>query len=195
VHFGNKDWKAQADGLYEATDGSNHLVFQTGPDGQVYAATDGPTYELMPTVETLPVNLAALGFVILAALSALAVPLTALVRQLRRRPAPSAAWRLARTMTATSLGVAVLFLVLLFVEVMGDTSAFLYAVPTGFALLLVLPIVVILAAGAGLMFTVRGWRAPTVRLTSRIHQVTLLIAVCAFVGFCGLWNLLGWQYS
>jgi CubicO group peptidase (beta-lactamase class C family) len=195
VHFGNKDWKAQDDGLYVATDGSNHLVFQTGPDGQVYAATDGPTYELMPTEETLPVNLAVLGFIILAALSALAVPLAALVRRLRRRPAPPAAWRLARTTTAAALGLAALFLVLLFVEVMGDTSAFLYAVPTGFALLLALPILVILAAGAGLVFTVRGWRAAAGRLTARIHQLTLLVAICAFVGFCGLWNLLGWQYA
>jgi len=195
VHFANKDWTATAGGVYEATDGSNHLVFLAAPDGRVYAATDGPTYELMPAAETLPVNLGVVGFVVLVALSALAVPVAALVRRLRRRPPPPTAWRIARATTAGALGLAVLFLALLLVQLVGDTSAFLYGVPTGFALLLALPIMVILVSGTGLLFTVRGWRAPAVRRAARVHQVSLLVAVCAFVGFCGVWNVIGWQYG
>jgi CubicO group peptidase (beta-lactamase class C family) len=195
VHFRNKDWTPRDDGLFEATDGSDHLVFLAGSGGVVYAAIDGPTYELMPATETLPVNLAVVCFILLAALSALALPVAALVRRLRRQPRPSTGWRLARGLTSGAVGLAVVFLGLLLVQLIGDTSDFLYGVPLGFALLLILPIAVMVAAGAGLVVTVLTWRSPGVGLTAQIHQVTLFLAIGAFAAFCGVWNLFGWQYS
>lgn len=36
---------------------------------------------------------------------------------------------------------------------------------------------------------------PTVTLTARLHQVTLLVGLSTLVGFCGQWNLIGWQYG
>jgi hypothetical protein len=58
-----------------------------------------------------------------------------------------------------------------------------------------LPIVVMLMAAAGMVLTVRGWRAAAVTLTARLHQVMLLIGPSTFVGFCWQWNLIGWQYG
>ena len=60
VHFKGKIWTTSGDGLYQPADGSDHLVFLRGPDGQRYVATDGPDYQLMSAGETLPFNLGVL---------------------------------------------------------------------------------------------------------------------------------------
>jgi hypothetical protein len=192
IRFKGKEWSPQGEGIYAATDGSDHLVFLASPEGQTYAATDGPTYQLMPASESLTVNLAVLALIAVVALSALAVPLA---RLRRRRPRPATTWRVARGLTAGALGLGLGFLVLLLVQLLGDTGDFLYGAPAHFAMLLALPIVVMLMAAAGMVLTVRGWRAAAVTLTARLHQVMLLIGLSTFVGFCWQWNLIGWQYG
>jgi CubicO group peptidase (beta-lactamase class C family) len=85
VHFKGRTWTSQGDGLYAEVGGPDRLVFRAGTDGRRYVATNGPSYELMGSAETLPVNLVVLLVFALPALTAPAVPLVALWRRIRRR--------------------------------------------------------------------------------------------------------------
>ena len=187
VHFRGKDWTAQGGGLYRPADGDDNLVAH----GDL-VATDGPVYELMSPAETLPVNLIVLLAVAVLGLTAMAVPLA---RLRRNRRAVSGRWRLSRSLAAGAAGLSLVFVVLLVVSLLGDTSAFLYGVPLSFSLLLALPIVVLTAAGAALAGTVTGWRGAGAGVIARIHQIALLAGLLAFTWFVWQWNLIGWQYS
>jgi CubicO group peptidase (beta-lactamase class C family) len=194
VRFKGKTWTPQGQGLYRVADGDERLVFLTGGDGRRYVATDGVSYQLMPDSETLPVNLAVLLVFAVPALSTLVLPIVALIRRIRRRPASSAGdWRLARGFAAGSAVLGVLFLVLLMATLMGNTDEFLYGVPLSFKALLALPLIVLGGAVAATVYTVRGWRGA--RILSRIHQITVLAGMVALTWFLWQWNLLGWQYA
>lgn len=208
VHFRGRDWLPQGDGLYRADDGER-LVFLAGPDGTRYVATDTSAAELMPPAETLPVNFAALLTLLLPTIGLLALPLAALVRRIRRRPAratgrwrlacrhparTTGAWRLARGLAAGAAVLAVMFLVGLAVTLFGDTGDFLYHVPLSFTLLLAVPVVALAVGLAATVLTVRAWRGAGAGLIVRIHQVTLLVGLAAVAWFCWQWNLLGWQF-
>jgi len=195
LHFRNKVWTTGGDGLYQPADGSDHLVFLRGPDGQRYVATDGPDLQLMPTVETLPFNLYVVGAGAVIAISALIVLLIGLIRRLVRRPGPATGrWRLARALAGGAAILSVLFLVTLFTVLATRASGFLFSVPVGFRLLLGLPFVALVMAAAGLVLTVRGWRGPGVGWVARVHQVLVFAAVLALTWFSWQWNLVGWQY-
>jgi CubicO group peptidase (beta-lactamase class C family) len=193
VQFKGGEWTDDGAGLYRRDDGRDHLVFRAGPDGRFYAATDGPTYELMPWVETLPVNLGVLAVFAVAALSALAVPVAAVWRRLRRRPSGTIdAWRAARGVTAGAALAGLAGLVAIAVTLAGDTSEFIYGVPPAFRLVLAVPVGALLAAAAGLFLTARGWRRAGV--LARTHQVLLFAGIGALTWFLAQWNLLGWQF-
>jgi CubicO group peptidase (beta-lactamase class C family) len=194
VHFKGGRWRPQGDGLYQRDDGSDHLVFRAGAGGRVYVATDGPAYELMPRGETLPVNLAVLlGFTVVA-VTALAVPVAALWRRLRRRAARgSARWRAARTLAAAAAGAGLFALVGLGAAVSGDTGDYLYGAPLSFRLLLAVPVAALVAAAAAGVLTVWGWRGAGAGAVARVHQVVLFAGLGGFAWFLWQWNLLGWQ--
>ena len=183
VHFKGKTWTPVGDGLYRATDGSDHLVARGG-----YVATDGPAYQAMRRSETLPVNLMVLLMVLLLGLSGLGV---LLVAAFRRRPVTL--WRASRLLASGAAGLAVVFLVLLLVVLLSDTSTYLYGVPLNFRLLLTLPIVVLLGGTAALAGTVIAWRRPGAGLIARSHQIAVLISLAAFAWFTWQWNLIGWH--
>jgi CubicO group peptidase (beta-lactamase class C family) len=186
VHFKGKEWVPVGDGLYRATDGSDHLVFQAG--GRV--ATDGPAYQLMRPAETLPVNLVVLLVIAVLALTAIAVPLGRLRRRQRTR-----GWRLARSLAAGAAGLDLAFLGLLLLVLFGNTSDYIYGPPVAFRLLLVLPLVVLAAGAAALLGTVVSWRGSGAGVTARTHQVLLLAGLVAFAWFVAQWNLIGWQFT
>ena len=146
----------------------------------------------MAAGETPMVNLVVLLLFLVPSLTALAVPLVALARRLRRRPAPTGrAWRLARALAATAAGLGIVFLVLLTLVLIGDTGEFLHGPPLSFQLLLALPLLVLAASAVALFLTVRSWSSA--RLASRIHQVVLLAAIVPLTWFLVQWNLVGWQ--
>ena len=193
VHFKGKDWTPHGGGVYQPADGSDRLVF-LDKDGRRYVATDGPTYQLMGPAETLPTNLVVLLVFAVPALTALAVPVAALVRRLRRRPVTtSRTWRLGRGLAAGAAGLGVAFLVGLTAVVLGESGEFLYGVPTDFRFLLAVPILVLAAAAGALACTIRGWRGGA-GVLARIHQVALLAGTGALVWFLWQWNLIGWQF-
>jgi CubicO group peptidase (beta-lactamase class C family) len=216
VHFAGKLWRPDGGGRFTASDGSDHLAFLTGADGQHYIATDGPTYQLEPASQTLPVNGSILVFVIVVALSGVVLPVVGLARRLRHEPArgaerqrgpaacrrsladraprASARWRLARGLSVGASGLGLVFLVGLAAILFGDTSDYIYGVPLNLRLLLILPILVMLLFAAGLGYTVVGWRGGGASLVSRVHQVVVLTSLVALVWFCAQWNLIGWQF-
>jgi CubicO group peptidase (beta-lactamase class C family) len=183
VHFKGKNWTPVGDGLYRATDGSDHLVARGG-----YVATDGPAYQMMTRSETPLVNLGLLLVVVLLGLSGLGV---LLIAAFRRRPVTL--WRASRLLASGAAGLAVVFLVLVLVVLLGDTSAYLYGVPLNFQLLLALPIVVLLAGTAALTGTVIAWRRPAAGVIVRSHHIAILISLAAFAWFTWQWNLIGWH--
>jgi hypothetical protein len=134
--------------------------------------------------ETLPVNLLVLLVFVLIALTAIGIPL--------RRRSRDRSWRLSRSLAAAAALLGLAFLVGLGYELLANSAAFLYGVPFTFRLLMIVPVLVLLAGVAALIFAVRGWRAAG--LPARIHQVTLFAALAAFAWFLGEWNLIGWQF-
>jgi CubicO group peptidase (beta-lactamase class C family) len=193
VSFRGKRWAPQGDGSYRAPDG-DRLVFLVGTDGRRYVGTDGSAAELMPPSETLVVNGAVLLAILLPALGALAMPITALVRRMRRRPTrTTATWRSARRLAVTAVLLGVLFLGGLTATLLGQTDEFLFQVPLTFTLLLALPVLALAVATAATGLTVTSWRGAGAGVTARIHQVIVLTGMVALTGFLWQWNLLGWQ--
>jgi hypothetical protein len=195
VHFRGGEWTDVGGGLYRRADGADHLVFRAGPDGRQYVATDGPAFEPLCWSETLPVNLAVLlGFAVVA-LSALAVPLAAGVRRLRRRPAATrGSWRMARGLAAGAALGGLVALAAVGVSILGDTSDYIYGAPLGFRLVLALPVLVLGVAAVAAALTVRGWRTSGAGVVARAHQVVLFVGLGALGWFLWQWNLLGWQF-
>jgi hypothetical protein len=191
VHFKAKTWTKDGDGVYRPADDSDHLVFLRGPDGRQYVATDGPVYQLTGVGQNLFTNLVVVVVFVLIALSALVVLLVGLFRRAR---STTARWRLARRLAAGAALLGLVYLVGIFFVLFTNTSDFIYSVPTGFRVLLLLPVAVLLLAGAALVPTVRGWRGSGAGLVARVHHVAVLAAVTGLIWFSWEWNLIGWQF-
>ncbi len=196
VHFKGKQWKQQPDGVYHQIDGPDRLAFRSGSGGRSYIITDGPAYQLLSTTESLTFNLGVLLVFILAALSALALPIAAAWRRIRRRPhrtsTTSSTWRWARALAAAAALLGLGFLLALLLTLTGNVSDFLYNAPVSFQLTLTVPILVLAAFAATAVYTVVGWRGSTAGTIARIHQVYLLGGLAALAWFMWQWNLIGW---
>lgn len=196
VHFRSEKWTAAGDGTYQQVDGEEWLSFRTGTEGRRYVITDGPSFELLGPIETLPVNLGVLLAFLVAALSALAVPVAGgwrrVLRRQARRRSLTGTWRLARSLAAGAALLGLVFLGLMLVTVLGDTGDYIYGAPVGFRLLLTLPPLVLAGAAAAVAGTVVGWRGAGASVVARVHQVWLLTGTAALVWFVWQWNLIGW---
>lgn len=194
VRFKGEDWTLWPDGLYHRADGTDRLAFRTGPGARNYVITDGPSYQLLGRTETLPFNLGVLLAFVVAALSAVSVPIATAWRRIarRRRNTTSAIWRWGRSLSAGAALLGLGFLVGLALTLFGNTGGYLYGAPLGFQLLLAVPVVVLVAAAAGAVCTVAGWRDAGARVPARIHQMVLLGGIAALAWFTWQWNLIGW---
>ena len=106
----------------------------SAPDGTRYLATDGASYQLVPATDTAQTNLLVLLLPVLALLAALVLPIVALVRRLRKRPAPARGrgWVWSRRLAIVTTAVGLGFVVLLFGVLTGDTSEFVYGLTSSF---------------------------------------------------------------
>jgi hypothetical protein len=156
-------------------------------------ATDFSAFQLLPTEETLPFNLAVLLVFVVAALSALALPATALVRKIRHRPVvTSADWRIARALAGLATALGVVSLVLLTVQFLNSGNL-LYGVTPSVRLVLVLPLVTLVTAVAAVAWSVKGWRHSAAGVIARVHQVAMFVGLGALTWFLAEWNLIGWR--
>jgi CubicO group peptidase (beta-lactamase class C family) len=198
VHFLGEQWQPAGGGVYRQVDGEERLSFRTGGGGRQYVITDRSSYELLGRAESLPVNLVVLVVFLVAALSALAVPIAGGWRWIRRRQAPNRSrpltgtWRLARSLGAGAALLGLGFLGLFVLTLLGDLGDFIYGAPLSFRLLLTLPLLVLAMAVAAVASTGAGWRGSGASLVSRIHQVWLVTGTAALVWFVWQWNLIGW---
>jgi CubicO group peptidase (beta-lactamase class C family) len=196
VRFRGDQWRPVGDGLYQRVDGEQRLSFRIGPGGRRYVITDGPSYELLGVTDSLPANLVVLLVFLVAALTALAVPVAGAWRRIRRRRAPRRSvvggWRLARSLAAGAALLGLVFLGSIVVTLLGDTGDYIYGAPLGFRLLLTLPLLVLAVAVAAVASTVVSWRGSGASVVSRIHQVWLLTGTAALIWFVWQWNLIGW---
>jgi hypothetical protein len=91
--------------------------------------------------------------------------------------------------------IGVVFIVFLALTLAGDTSEFVYGVPTAFRVLLVLPMLFTALTAVGVVATAAAWRGGRAGVLARVHQVVLLAGMLGMVGFCLEWNLLGWHFG
>jgi CubicO group peptidase (beta-lactamase class C family) len=196
VHFQAERWQPAGDGVYKQVDGDEWLSFRTGTGGRQYVITDRSSYELLGAADRLPVNLVVLLAFLVAALSALAVPIAGAWRRVVRRRAPrrslTGAWRLARSLAAGAALLGLVFLGLVTATLFGDPGDFIYGAPLSFRLLLTVPLLVVAGAVGAVASTVGGWRGAGASVVARIHQVWLLTGTAVLVWFVWQWNLIGW---
>jgi hypothetical protein len=151
---------------------------------------------LLSTTESLPFNLGVLLVFVLAALSALAVPIAAVWRRIRRLPhrtsITSSTWRRARVLAAAAALLGLSFLATLLVTLTGNVSHFIYSAPASFRLTLTVPLIVHAAFAVAVVHTATGWRRSGAAILARIHQVYLLSGLAALAWFMWQWNLIGW---
>jgi hypothetical protein len=146
----------------------------------------------------MPFNLVVLAVFLVPALTVAAGwPVGALVRRLRKRPAPTRAgsWQTARWLGAVASITGLCFIVALTLILMGDTGEFLYGVPLPFRALMLVPVAFVVLALATVVTTVRALRSARVGLPVRLHQATLIIGMLALTWFLQQWNLIGWRFG
>jgi hypothetical protein len=197
--FAGRRWSPTGSGLYRDVEGTERLAAVPGHDGAIaYLATDGPAYRRLAWYETPPFNLAVLAVFLVPALTVVVGwPLVALARRLRRRPVgmPARSWRTARWLAGAGSVAGLCFVVAFTLTLLGDTSEFLYGVPTAFRVLMLLPVAFVGLALAAAVTTVRARRAGGVGLGSRLHQATVIAGMIALTWFLQQWNLIGWRFG
>jgi CubicO group peptidase (beta-lactamase class C family) len=163
-----------------------HLYVTTGEEGVL---------ERVPWYETDTVQLALIGFLLLAFLSVLVWPAGSLIRSLRgQREHPGRVSTWSRVL-AGLLGV--LNLIFLFGLGMGigySMRTMAPEIPAYFAALLVIPLVTGALAVVVLALTVVAWRRHTWSFGGRLHYSLVTLSGWLFLWFASYWNLLGFRF-
>jgi CubicO group peptidase (beta-lactamase class C family) len=163
-----------------------HLYVTTGEEGVL---------ERVPWHETDTVQLALIGFLLLAFLSVLAWPARSVIRSLRgQRGQPSHLSFWSRVL-AGALGV----LNLIFLAGLGAGIAYSMKnmapeIPAYFPALLVIPLVTAALAPVVLVLAVLAWRRHTWSFGGRLHYSLVTLAGWLFLWFASYWNLLGFRF-
>lgn len=195
VTFQGRPWDQIGPLLYQDRTSGQRLALVSVPDGTRYVATDGASYQLVPTTDTARTNLLLLAVPVLALLAALALPVSALTRRLRKRPAPvrGRGWMWSRRLAIASTVVGLGFVVMLFLILAGDTGDFVYGLTASFDWLLVLPLVFLVMTAGTIGLTVRSWASGS-GVLSQLHQSTLIAGMLTLTWFLIHFHLVGWQH-
>ncbi|MGW4696709.1 serine hydrolase domain-containing protein [Kitasatospora cineracea] len=184
-------WRPLGDGQYLERGGQARIAFRDG----VLSASDNPStgYRRLTWRQQPGPRLAVLGAALAVLLAALvAVPATALVRRLRRRPAHPLPARAARAAAALAGLLAAGFLASL-LALVADGNAMMEAVPLGTPLALaptwwgaaVPPVALAVAAGA-----VAGWLRHWWRWPGRLAMTAVALAGAVLTGFLADYHLI-----
>jgi CubicO group peptidase (beta-lactamase class C family) len=199
LRFDGRTWVAVEPLLYREVDGEDLMAFLPNERGQIiYAAIGTRAYEKIPWYETILVNLALLGSCIALFLSALIGWPILLVVQRRKKGRQNAmpgAPCVARWVAALGSGLSVAFIVVVAIALMGDTFEFIYGVPLGFRVLMLVPFVVAALTAAATVLAVLAWRDRYWSLWGRLHYTLVALALIGCLWFMNTWNLLGFRFG
>jgi CubicO group peptidase (beta-lactamase class C family) len=165
---------------------TTHLLVTVGEEGVL---------ERVPWYETDTVQLALIGFLLLAFLSALASAAGYLIRGLRRQRAHSARLsNLSRILAAVLSVLDLIFLLGLGAGIAYSMKTMAPEIPAYFRALLVIPLMTSPLAVAMLVPAVLAWRRHTGSFLERLHYSLVTLAGLLFIWFAGSWNLLGFRF-
>jgi CubicO group peptidase (beta-lactamase class C family) len=185
--------------LFQRLDGTDYLAFREDSRGQIThmfgrIGEEPATFEKVLWYERDTVQLSVIVLVLLAFLSALAWPVTALVRRLRKTQTddPRLA-RLARWLAFVVAILGLLFLVGFAAVLMQGLSGSSPYPPSWFIALLVLPIVTAVLSIVLLALAILAWKNRYWSLVGRLHYSLVTLAGLVFVWLANYWNLLGFK--
>jgi CubicO group peptidase (beta-lactamase class C family) len=176
--------------LFQWLEGGDLAAFGEDESGRVthlYVARTA--FSRIPWHETFPVQMALLGFSLIAFLSGLVTWLTAVRKgDPKKRALPGMISGLALVFI---VGLGILFMPL--VTSLDPPWAFSFPPSSALLALLALPLGIVPLTAALLVRTLLAWKAGVGSLLLRIHNTTLVLASLAFLFFLHTWNLLGYR--
>lgn len=191
LHFSGRDWYPIATGVYEDLSTSDRLAVVAGDDTEVFLATDWAAYQRLPLSDTLPFNLVVLavfGLVAIATTMATVVGWAIQRARSRRLDTPSG-----RRWAVAAAVCGLVFVALLAATLFSDTSEFLYGVPLGFQIVMLLPFAFLALAVITAARMASGW-SDGVRVRTIAADVLILAGFVALTWFLFNWNLVGFHF-
>ena len=93
----------------------------------------------------------------------------------------------------TAGAAAVLNIAFVVIFVASDPTQVIYGYPIALRLGMLLPLVSIIPAVVGLVFSMQSWRAGTWRVCERVHYTLVVLGTLIFIWQLDYWHLLGWR--
>jgi CubicO group peptidase (beta-lactamase class C family) len=199
LEFDGRRWTVAGPLLYRESNGETLMAFLPNERGKIAYLAIGPySYERVPWYETINFTLLLLGSSMLLSLSALiGWPLIAFLQRRKQalQDAVPAASHASRLVAALGCGLIVVFITVLGLILMGNTSGFAFGVPPGIYFLMVLPIVATGVAVAVMICVVLAWKNGYWSVWGRLHFTLVALALAEFLWFANTWNLLGFHFG
>jgi CubicO group peptidase (beta-lactamase class C family) len=199
LEFEGRRWSASGPLLYREADGETLMAFLPNERGEIAYLAIGPySYERVPWCETIHFTFLLLGSSMLLSLSGLiGWPLIAFLQRRKQalQDAVPAASHASRLVASLGCGLILVFITVLGMILMGNTSGFVFGVPTGIYFLMVLPILVAGVSAAVMICVVLAWKNGYWSLWERVHFTLVALALSEFLWFANTWNLLGFHFG
>lgn len=185
--------------LFRSLEGDGYLTVRQDEKGRIthllVTVGEEGVLERVPWYETDMVQLALIGFLLIAFLSVLIWPISTLVRSLRgQRGQPSRLSSWSRIL-AGLLGVLnMVFLAGLGAGIAYSMKTMAPEIPAYFPVMLVIPLVTGILAPSVLILAILAWRRHTWSFWGRLHYSLVVLAGWLFLWFASNWNLLGFKF-
>jgi CubicO group peptidase (beta-lactamase class C family) len=185
--------------LFRDLEGDGYLTVRQDEKGRIthllVTVVEEGVLERVPWHETDTVQLALIGFLLLAFLSVLVWPAGSLIRALRAQRGH------ASTLSAWSHALAGLLGMLNLTFLTGLGAGIAYSMktmapemPAFFPALLVIPLLTTVLTPAALILAVLAWKRRAWSVGGRLHYSLVALAGLPFLWFAGNWNLLGFRF-
>ncbi|NMC55120.1 MAG: beta-lactamase family protein [Chloroflexi bacterium] len=186
-----REWVEVEPHTFRAVDQERYMVFRVNEQGRAtHLFVDGGDFERLNWYETPPFSIAWVA-------ACLAVFLGGLIYWplFNRRSKPAAgASRAALWIMWTVCLLSLLVILTLGVVLNGDSERFTYEIPALLRAVLLLPIALHGLGLAAVWFAIQAWREGWWHAPARLVYTLGVLACAAFLGFCWLWNLVGWRF-
>lgn len=186
-----REWVEVEPDLLRAVDQERYMLFRVNEKGRAtHLFVDGGDFERLNWYETPPFSIAWVA-------ACLAVFLGGLIYwplfNRRSKPAAGASRSALWVMWAVCL-LSLLVILTLGVVLNGDSERFTFEIPALLRAALLLPVVLHGLGLAAVWFASQAWRKAWWHAPARLIYTLGVLACAAFLGFCWLWNLVGWRF-